>query len=529
MASEYYIDEFVNILGEENVVTDKEYLSIAGQTTYQTSQCIVVTLLPNTVAELRECILIAQKYKLPVYTISQGKNWGYGSRVPVTDNSILIELKKLNKIVDYNEKYAYITVEPGVTFNEAFNFLRKRKSELIISTTGGSGDASLIGNVLERGIGTGLYADRFNFVCGFEALLPNGEIIATGFEKHGDTQTGKLYRWGAGPYIDGLFSQSNLGIVTKMTIWLMKAPQYLSIAFYKASGENLGLLVDKLQSLSMEGFIRPTFTLYNDIRIISSLMQYPFSQNDPKQTDSDSLMQQIRKNIPALGNMVGDWNGEISFRSINEEQVNVQESIIKQEFKDIINDLTIVTLSKEEIMLNFSQHYLADNKNLAQPSLKSFLLRKYTGIPDSTAIRQTYWRKRKTIPDNLDPDRDKCGMIWICPIIPFSADDALKAVDLIKTVLKKYHFEPAISFQFTSERCINIIGSFNWDRDIKEEDETAIQCYSEINDLLFQAGYFSYRNTTLSFQKTNKVNDTFLSLLKKAIDPNNIFSPGRYI
>ena len=31
-------------------------------------------------------------------------------------------------------------------------------------------------------------------------------------------------KWGYGPYLDGLFTQSNLGIITKLGIWLMKGP-----------------------------------------------------------------------------------------------------------------------------------------------------------------------------------------------------------------------------------------------------------------------------------------------------------------
>ncbi len=530
MLSNSVINEFIEILGNENVITNKENISLAEQTTYPTSEQIELILIPDNIEKLKQCILLAQKHKQPVYTVSQGKNWGYGSRVPVVNNNILIELKKLNKITDYNEKFAYITVEPGVTFDQVFNFLRQKNSELIISTTGSSGDTSLIGNVLERGIGTGLYADRFSHVCGFEVLLPDGSMIATGFEKHENAQVGKLYRWGSGPHLDGLFSQSNLGIVTKMTIWLMKTPPYLSIAFYKITNENISRLIDKLQSLSMEGLLRPTFTIYNDVRVISSVIQYPFAQFDPNQTDSDILMQQIKKNIPMLGNMVGEWNGEISFRSANEEHANIQKKIVEDNFSDLMNDLTVITLSKEEIMQNFSDHYSSTNKNLQQVALKPFLLKKYSGIPDNSAIRQTYWRKRKPIPENLDPDKDKCGIIWICPIIPFHGEDANRAIDLIKNTLKKYHFEPAISLQCMTERCINTIASFCWDREIEAEDKAAVECYEEINNLLSEANYFSYRSTTLSMKKNSNTNqnDRFLSILKNAIDPDNILSPGRY-
>lgn len=30
-----------------------------------------------------------------------------------------------------------------------------------------------------------------------------------------------MFKWGYGPYVDGLFTQSNFGVVTKMGLWLM--------------------------------------------------------------------------------------------------------------------------------------------------------------------------------------------------------------------------------------------------------------------------------------------------------------------
>src|SRR3954447_13130295 len=131
------IQEFVNIIGREYVIEDKTYIHEAERTNYRTNESIALVLMPGNTEELRQCILIARKYKQPVYTVSRGKNWGYGSRVPVTDNNILIELKRLDRIIDFDEKQAYITVEPGVTFDQVFDFLRERNSELIISTTGG--------------------------------------------------------------------------------------------------------------------------------------------------------------------------------------------------------------------------------------------------------------------------------------------------------------------------------------------------------------------------------------------------------
>lgn len=72
--------------------------------------------------------------------------------------------------------------------------------------------------------------------CGLEVILPNGDLVRTGMgampdrdngHKDGlrpDEQPGNkawhLFNYGFGPYNDGIFSQSSLGIVVKMGIWV---------------------------------------------------------------------------------------------------------------------------------------------------------------------------------------------------------------------------------------------------------------------------------------------------------------------
>ena len=60
--------------------------------------------------------------------------------------------------------------------------------------------------------------------CGMEVVLPNGEVVRTGMGAMPGNNTWQLFKYGFGPYVDGMFSQSNFGIVTKMGIWLMPEP-----------------------------------------------------------------------------------------------------------------------------------------------------------------------------------------------------------------------------------------------------------------------------------------------------------------
>ena len=129
--------------------------------------------------------------------------------------------------------------------------MRKRRSKLFLSVTGGPPDASVIGNVVERGTGLGPYGERLTNACGFEVVLPQGEVIRTGFGRFPNAKTAPLDRYGLGPSLDGLFTQSNLGIVTEMTVWLRPKPADFRVFSLVVNQRNMPRLVDAIQSLAM--------------------------------------------------------------------------------------------------------------------------------------------------------------------------------------------------------------------------------------------------------------------------------------
>jgi 4-cresol dehydrogenase (hydroxylating) len=223
--------DWTDVLGSAYVITDRDRLDSAQTTTYATHHVVPAILRPSCREQVQECLRVANKYRVGVYPVSSGKNWGYGSRVPVDEVSVLLDLSRMNRILDFSEDLAYATVEPGVTQSQLSAFLRDQKSNLWMDAGGGAPESSLIGNTMERGFGHTPYGDHFAHSCGLEVILPTSERIETGFSRFPDTKTGPLYRWGVGPVLDGLFSQSNLGVVTRMSIWLMPAPEYFSRVF----------------------------------------------------------------------------------------------------------------------------------------------------------------------------------------------------------------------------------------------------------------------------------------------------------
>jgi 4-cresol dehydrogenase (hydroxylating) len=158
---------------------------------------------------------------VPLHPISTGRNLGYGGSAPTVTGSIVVDLKRMNRILEVNEQEAYVLLEPGVSFFELYRYFVDHGIKLMASPPE-PGWGSPVGNALDHGVG-GVAGDNFGQVNGMEVVLPTGEVMRTGSGASVNSRLWQNYKYGFGPYIDGMFSQANLGIVTKMGFWLQRA------------------------------------------------------------------------------------------------------------------------------------------------------------------------------------------------------------------------------------------------------------------------------------------------------------------
>ena len=494
------IKAWQDIIGSENVLIDEPTKRTVQTATFATEQQVLAVIRPGDRQEIQACVKVANKYRVPIYPISCGKNWGLGSRVPTQSNCIIMDLSRLNRILDYNEKLAYVTVEPGVTFRQLALFLRQHNSNLCVSDIGGSPVASLIGNTLERGDGSGHYGERLDNACGFEVVLPTGELIRTGLGRFANAKAAKVHRWGVGAYFDGMFTQSNLGIVTQMTMWLMLKPNFFqSFRCTIEDYSKLESLFDVVQNLTLQGVLKSNgFGLWNCYKLLAIQGRYPW-----RKTTEKSLLSLIE----STG--IERWTGTGELYSACREIGLAERKIIESAFKDLVEDLVFIDSDSD--------------RNLIQEELLD--------PPKNTNVRSTYWRKKQQIPLLLDPDRDQCGVIWLCPVLPFEGHQIIEALGIIESTVKSYQFEPNIAMSCTSGRSIHMFLAIMYDREIEGEDERAMQCHDEVMQLLSQKGYLPYRLGIQSMNSLPPTEDDYghlMKTIKRGLDPNNILSPGRY-
>ena len=519
------IAEWRSAIGAAHVSTAADELRAAGAATFPTRAVVIAVIRPANTQEVQECVRIANRFKVPLYPISTGRNWGYGSRAPVRD-AVILDLGRLNEIIDLNEDLAYVTVEPGVTQRQLYELLRERGSKLWMDATGSSPECSIIGNTLERGFGHTPMGEHASHACGFEVVLASGERIETGFGRFGNPRTASVSRWGVGPSLDGLFAQSNFGIVTRMTIWLMPAPERYC-AFFFQSESDLGTLVDALRPLRLDGTLRSVVHIGNDYKILSSSGQYPWNETGGQTPLSREVVSRMRAKAG-----IGRWNGSGGLYG-SRARVREAQAALKAALSGKVTRLRFVDertiswmrLVEKPIAALTGSGYLGRALRVVPP-----LLGLLKGQPTNEFLASAYWRKKTPPPANPDPDRDGCGLLWSSPVSSSLGSDAQAVADIAETGLLAHGFEPLISVSMINERSTISTISLTYDREVPGEDERAVACYRDVTGKLLEKGYPPYRANTAAMDAaglSGPYGDA-IRALKRALDPNGIIAPGRY-
>jgi 4-cresol dehydrogenase (hydroxylating) len=519
------IREWKHALGTDSVVCEAETLARAETSTFRTHQKIPVILRPANREQVSAVMRIANIHHVPVYPVSSGRNWGYGSRVPPQTGCALVDLSAMKRIVELNERLGYVTVEPGVTQQQLYDDLRARGSKFWMDASGSSPECSLIGNAMERGFGHTPYGDHFAQVCALEAVLPSGEIMRTGFAGLPHARAGQVYRWGAGPSVDGLFSQSNFGIVTEMTIWLMPAPESFQAFFFQSDREEgIASIVDALRPLRMDGTLRSSVHIANDYKVLAGIQQFPAGENMPLQPER---MKDLRRKLKFTR-----WSGSGAIYGTS-AQVAEARRLLQRALRGVTDQLRFLDDSKLRMAAKFTGLYrIATGLDLSRTlELVKPVYGLLQGVPTKQPLGSAYWRKKMPVPSDPDPDRDGCGLIWTAPVAPMEGSEAARLSSIVERTLLSHGFEPMISITLLTERAIACVVSITYDRAEPGEDEKAMHCYRELQSGLELEGYFSYRLATPALPESSPATTygKFLRNIRGALDPNDILAPGRYV
>ncbi|HTR47242.1 MAG TPA: FAD-binding oxidoreductase [Verrucomicrobiae bacterium] len=523
------IKQFEEAVGQEWVFTSDEdvalykdpYSPFLGEANELVASAAVA---PDGVEQVQAVVRVANKYKIPIYPISTGKNLGYGGSAPVYSGSVVLDLKRMNRILEVSEKNAYALVEPGVSYFDLCRYIDEKGLKLWVDVPD-PGWGSPIGNALDRGGGylMAQFRNHFDSHCGMEVVLANGEIIRTGMGALPGAKTWQQYKTGFGPWVDGIFSQSNFGIVTKMGFWLMPQPEaYLSGTIYAPRHADLIPLVEtmtKLENTRVTNGMPDLGSPLLSIPMISEIDKWNRGEGPPPpNAELGGLLAKSEGGASpeleayALKNGISYWSCKLSFYGA--EKANAANWEYAKEQFSAISGAKFEQNESYKLPLTAEQREKVHKPQFGIPSLQMF----------SIGARS---------PVNPEPTN---GHMWFSPIIPRTGEAIFEANRVFSEAAKEFGL-PVLQFSLPStywERAFIFIFAFPVTRDV-ETNKKNRAAFKKIVQRAAEHGWGEYR-TAPAFQEaimaTYSYNNhsllRFHETLKDAVDPNGILSAGRY-
>jgi len=494
--------------------------------TLGTSRIIRGALRPRRTEDVQKIVVIANKHNIKLFAFSTGHNWGFGSSLPTVDDCVIVDLSGMKRIVEFNEALGYVTLEPGVTQQDLYDYIVKNNLPFMVPTTGAGPTCSIIGNALERGYGLTPNIDHFAAMLALEAVLPNGQIYRSSFQEFGAGRSDKIYKWKIGPYLDGIFSQSNYGIVTQATIEITRKPEHLGQFIAFIDQKNFQKVVSIVAGVKERfGTMIGGVNLMNTHRLMAMVEK-------KKEWQVNGIVPEQHLHELAKKRGIPDWAVLIGIYTPKELMSPMKKHLFK-EFGPYSKHKLFLTRGRlsfiEKILKFFPKLWI--NRTINTIDLAFQILE---GTPNEVALPLAYLKNPHPLPDkNRHPDYDGCGLLWYCPLVPVDGSIAEKFTHGVKEICVSEEIEPMITLTTISQRCFasNIPLVFN--RDDKEQCERVYRCFNRLMTFAQELGLFPDR---LDIETIRKLYDTVdapvfdLALkIKEALDPKGILSPGRYM
>jgi len=523
------IKQFETIVGKDWVFTSDEdvalyrdpYSPFLGEEDELVASAAVA---PDDVEQVQKIVRVANQYKIPIYPVSTGKNLGYGGSAPVYSGSVVLDLKRMNRIIEVNEESAYALVEPGVSYFDLYRYIQEKGLKLWVDVPD-PGWGSPIGNAVDRGGGylMAQYRNHFDSHCGMEVVLASGEIIRTGMGAMPGAKTWQEYKTGFGPWVDGIFSQSNFGVVTKMGFWLMPQPEaYLSGIVYAPRHADLIPLVRILTYLENTRVTNGMPDLGSPLLMIPMISQIS-SWNEgggppPPDAELSGLLAKSDAGFSpeleqyALRKGLAYWSCKLSFYGPPKAN-EANWEYAKEKFSEISG----------------AKFELAENYQLPlTPEQQEKVHKPQFGIPSLTMF--SIGARSATNPNPTN------GHMWFSPIIPRTGEAVFEANRVFSEAAKEFGL-PVLAFSLPStywERSFIFIFGFPVTRD-PETNKKNRAAFKKLVQRAAEHGWGEYRTAPAyqdaimnTYSYNNHALLRFHETLKDAVDPNGILSAGRY-
>ncbi len=451
---------------------------------------------PASTADVQTIVRLANQHRFPLYSISTGENRGLGLKSPMQPGSFIVDVgARMNRILEIDETLCFAEIEPGVTYQQMYEELSRRGHKLMMDTTSGPPLGGIVGNTLDKGAGYTPYFDHFGMSCGLEVVLGDGRMLRTAEGALPGSRTWHIAKYGYGPFLDGLFLQSNFGVVTRMGVWLMPRPPVIRTFFFLfPDDEDFGDIIELVRPLKLNNVVPSLLKVTNDLYALGTEATYPFERTNGQTPLPDEVRRELQHEYG-----VGSWMVSGAFYGASDEAL-----------------LPLVERMQAHFGRLGKARYVSQEEALGSP-IFTIHIDTFSGRPTTSELSLLNWR----------PGGGNC---WFLPAMPMIGSIANQQQALSRRILREHRLE-FIAEYVCGPRMARALHVIVFNRQDPEECQRVIDCYRTLMKTYADAGYPISR-APLDFQEEAMQRlETFPDVctdIKHALDPNGVLSPGRY-
>ncbi len=228
------LEQLGSLVGEGGITTDALECAYFSQDVYCEDVHAAAVVSPENTRQLAEVVKAATAAGHAVLARGGGMSYTKGF-VPVEANSILIDMSRMNRVLEINREDMYVTVEAGASWEKLYKALEGTGLRTPFWGTLSGRYATVGGGLSQNSIfwGSGRYGSAADSVLSLEVVLADGTIIHTGAAAQ--NHANPFFRH-FGPDLTGIFTGDcgALGFKTTLTLRLIpvsEAHAYGSFAF----------------------------------------------------------------------------------------------------------------------------------------------------------------------------------------------------------------------------------------------------------------------------------------------------------
>lgn len=437
------------------------------QTTYNTENTCAYIVRPTSHDHLVEVINDLNSKGLTYSVVSTGANLGYGGKAPLASSDVLIDLFFL-KGIEVDESRSVAIIEAGVTQQELFDYLVKHDIEYWFHVTGAPAETSIVGNAMAGGYANGVNGIRYDKIISVKGVFNDGTEF--------DTHRGSNTKYDDSPDIRGCFKGGEHGIITEVIYELDPIPELMQISFFSVDPhEDIASVMDSFEYFRKHNVVQSNISIFNSYRIYAENTGHCSEKILNNQV---AFKQEIYKYLSdnGLDFWSGEYSGVIANTYTDKEVLEVTERYIENRLRKYITKFKSIEVTKEDI-LRLRKNTEARLPENALEGMRGRILT-FTGMPKYGSVSMGYWRKGHVDINDMNLERDKCGFLWLALSLNPQSGNCLEIIQNLEKIVIESNLEPFYVVDYIRPHESYIMWSIIYDRENKDDDAIAEQCYN---------------------------------------------------